>query len=57
MGGLFYEWSWQNSQPPIVTPVRDQGKKCAASYAFAVIAGLEAAQALENKEKARRLSE
>lgn len=57
MGGLFYEWSWQNSQPPIVTPVKDQGKKCAASYAFAVIAGLEAAQALENKEKARRLSE
>ena len=56
MGGIFNEFSWQDSSPPILTPVRSQGKKCAASYAFAVIAGLESAQALENKEKAKKLS-
>ena len=57
LGGLFNEFSWLDSSPQIVTAVKNQGQSCAASYAFAVIAGLESAQALENGEKAKRLSE
>jgi hypothetical protein len=40
-----------------LTAVKDQGKKCAASYAFAVVAGLESAQAIQRQQKAIRLSE
>lgn len=57
LAGIFREFSWYDSSPSILTGVRDQGKTCASSYAFAVTAALEAAQALENQEGARRLSE
>jgi len=52
-----HESSWVNSQPSIISPVKDQGRNCSASYAFAVVAALEAAQAKENGLQAIQLSE
>lgn len=55
--GLLTEFSWLDSDPKIVSAVKDQGSTCAASFAFAVTAALESAQALENKAQAKSLSE
>lgn len=55
--GLLTEFSWLDSYPKVVSPVKNQGKDCAASYAFAVVAALESAQALENVAPPKRLSE
>lgn len=41
--GYYFESSWTDSELKMVTPVKDQGKTCGASYAFAIIAALEAA--------------
>jgi DNA-binding MltR family transcriptional regulator len=57
LGGLFNEWTWQDATPKILTEVKNQGQKCAASYAFAVVAALESFQALNNQAKVNRLSE
>mgnify|MGYP003318269633 CR=1 FL=1 len=38
--GIFNESTWVDAS--IVTKVKDQGRNCAASYAFAVVAALEA---------------
>ena len=46
------EYSWYDAVPAVLTPVKNQGKKCASSYAFSIIAGLEATQALEKGVKA-----
>ena len=55
--GLLTEFSWLDSHPKVITPVKDQGSSCAASYAFTVIAALESARAIENKVQAKGLSE
>jgi len=55
--GLLTEFSWLDSFPKVVSPVKNQGKDCAASYAFTVIAALESAQALENVDAPKGLSE
>jgi len=55
--GLLTEFSWLDSYPKVVSPVKNQGKECAASYAFAVVAALESAQALENVAGPKSLSE
>lgn len=44
--GIYNESTWVDAN--IVTKVKDQGRYCAASYAFAVAAAVEAAQASEN---------
>jgi hypothetical protein len=55
--GLLTEFSWLDSYPKVVGAVKNQGKDCASSYAFATIAALESAQALTNVAQAKSLSE
>lgn len=52
------ETNWAEARSPaFVTPVKDQGRNCSASYAFAVVAALEASQAKETGQSAISLSE
>lgn len=58
--GMYNESSWhrrKDGKPSIITKAKDQGRNCSASYAFAVVAALEAAQALEEGHLPNSLSE
>lgn len=41
--GKYLESNWADSEPSVISIVKDQGRNCSASHAFAVIAALEAA--------------
>lgn len=58
--GVYKESSWakrNDGMPSVVTKVKNQGRMCSASYAFAIVAALEAAQAIEEGHKPIELSE
>lgn len=55
--GEYMEFNWADSEPSLISAVKDQGRNCSASHAFAVIAALEAAKAYENMKPAESLSE
>ena len=57
LGGLATEFSWADMKSKVLTIPRSQGKTCAASYAFTLIAALESVQAIENQESVMALSE
>ena len=42
-GGLTKEYSWKDITPRATGKIKNQGMTCAASYAFAVTAAVEAA--------------
>lgn len=56
-GGLATEFTWRDISPRATGKIKDQGKTCAASYAFAVVAAVEAAQAIELGQEYNHLSE
>ena len=57
LGGLVTEYSWKDVTPRATGKIKNQGKTCASSYAFAVVAAVEAAQAIQNGQLYNHLSE